>query len=285
MDRLSPLFNRFSPAARVFHVGTMCQVATFDEADGVGHLHLLRAGKLRITGDDIDDQTVSEEAVVFSPRPQSHRLTPVHTSGIDLVCASVDLGHELQNPFVSALPPLMVIPLSDAPQLFTRIEWLFHEAEHPSCGSETALELLMEYVLILLLRYVMDISHTSRCILSGLGDERLAKAITAIHKHPEKAWTLESLAAEASMSRSRFAHHFREAIGTTPLDYLTDWRLGVARSLLRNGESVDSVAPQVGYLDSTAFSRTFKRRSGQTPRDWLAQNRSTSASLRTPPER
>jgi len=135
----------------------------------------------------------------------------------------------------------------------------------------------MEYVLILLLRYVMDTRHTSSCILNGLNDERLARAITAIHQHPEKPWTLETLAEQANMSRSRFAHHFRESVGFTPLDYLTDWRLGIARSLLRNGESVEKVASQVGYQDSTSFSRTFKRRTGQTPRDWLLEFKSDTA--------
>lgn len=271
MDRLSPLFNRFSPSARVFHVGKTCQLSSFEEADGVGHIHLLRSGQLRVSGKDLEERVLSEATVIFSPKPQSHRLSPVHASGVDLVCASVDMGNELQNPFITALPPLMIIPLSEVPQLFSRIEWLFIEAEGQACGRDAALDSLIEYILVLLMRHAMDANHTSSCILSGLSDERLARAITAIHEHPEKPWTLESLAAQASMSRSRFAHHFREAVGTTALDYLTDWRIGVARSLLRNGESIDNVARQVGYTDASAFSRTFKRRSGQTPRDWLGE--------------
>jgi len=277
MDRLSPLFHRFSPSTRLFHVGNRCQVSNFDETDGVGHLHLLHEGKLRISGPDIEDRSLSEASVIFSPKPQSHRLTPVHASGVELVCASVDLGSELKNPFITALPPLIVVAKSEAPELFSRIEWLFQEADGNECGREAALELLMEYMLILLLRHVMDSSQIATCILTSLGDERLARAITAIHEHPEKPWTLESLAQQATMSRSRFAQHFRESVGSTPLDYLTDWRLGVARSLLRNGQSVASAARQVGYQDSAAFTRTFRRRSGQTPREWLTELKQSSS--------
>ena len=223
-------------------MGNRCQVSNFDESDGVGHLHLLREGKLRISGPGFADRSLTEASVIFSPAPQSHRLTPVHASGVELVCASVDLGSELKNPFISALPPIMVVAKSDAPELFSRIEWLFEEADSNACGRDAALELLMEYMLILLLRHVMDNSEVATCILTSLGDERLARAITAIHEHPEKAWTLETLAQQATMSRSRFAQHFKESVGSTPLDYLTDWRLGVARSLLRNGQSVASTA-------------------------------------------
>jgi len=271
MDRLSPLFHRFSPSTRLFHVGNRCQLSNFDETDGVGHLHLLRDGKLLVSGPGFADRSLSEPSVIFSPKPQSHRLTPVHSSGVELVCASVDLGSELKNPFISAMPTLLVVGKSDAPELFTRIEWLFEEADGNACGREVALELLMEYMLILLLRHVMDNSKIATCVLTSLGDERLSRAITAMHEHPEKPWTLDLLAQQATMSRSRFAQHFRESVGSTPLEYLTDWRLGIARSLLRNGQSVASAARQVGYQDSAAFTRAFRRRSGQTPREWLSE--------------
>ncbi len=270
MDRLSPLFKRFSPTARVFHMGNTCQAVTFAESEGVGHLHLLRSGKLTINTKGEIDRVLSEPTVIFSPKPQFHRLTPLHASGVEMACASIELGKDKQNPFVAALPPLMVIAKSDAPDLFTKIEWLFEEADQNHCGSDAAVEILMEYVLILLMRFVMDMTHGTQCILNGLGDERLARAITAIHEQPENPWTLDSLAEQANMSRSRFAHYFKEAIGITPLDYLTDWRLGVARNSLRQGKSVSRVARDVGYKDSSAFTRAFKRRVGETPREWLA---------------
>lgn len=272
MDRLSPLFSRFAPSARVFYAGTLCQVSQFDGEDGTGHLHLLRAGKLQISGKEIKDQLISEPSIIFSPKPQAHKLAPIHAAGADLVCASIDLGSGLHNPFVRALPALLIIPFADAPDLVTRINWLFEEANSDACGRNAALELLTEYVLILLLRHGMDRVDSSGCILTGLGDDRLARAITAIHEHPEKNWTLESLAQLATMSRARFAHNFRESVGVTPLDYLTDWRMSVARTLMRNGESIASVARQVGYQNSTAFSRAFNRKAGQSPRDWLTRD-------------
>ena len=245
------------------------------DTEGFGHLHLLRSGELLISDGTDGPRRITEPSVIFSPRPQAHSLAPVHAAGVDLVCATVDLGSGVRNPFIDALPALIVVPIVEAPLLAERIEWLFDEAASQQCGREAALNALTEYVLILLLRHGMDSMNISGCILAGLADERLSRAISAIHEHPEQPWTLESLAGIATMSRARFAHNFREAVGTTPLDYLTDWRLSVARTLLRTGAPIAAVAAQVGYQNHTAFSRTFSRRTGKTPREWLLDDRAS----------
>jgi AraC-like DNA-binding protein len=49
------------------------------------------------------------------------------------------------------------------------------------------------------------------------------------------------------MSRARFAAHFTRTVGVPPGDYVTGWRLGLARTLLRKGLPVKQVAAEVGY--------------------------------------
>ena len=73
------------------------------------------------------------------------------------------------------------------------------------------------------------------------------------------------------MSRARFAVNFRETIGLTPGDYLTQWRLSLAQSLLRKGKPVGLVAHAVGYSGPAALSRVFSARLGQSPSRWLKQ--------------
>ena len=50
MDLLSPLFARFSLSARIFYTGTLCGMADFDNSRGIGILHVLRRGRLRVEG-------------------------------------------------------------------------------------------------------------------------------------------------------------------------------------------------------------------------------------------
>jgi AraC-like DNA-binding protein len=80
------------------------------------------------------------------------------------------------------------------------------------------------------------------------------------------------------MWRARFAAAFREAVGTPPLDYLTDWRISVAQTLLKRGRPLKSVAPAVGYLSPAAFARVFRKRVGASALDWVAAQRTIAAS-------
>ena len=106
-------------------------------------------------------------------------------------------------------------------------------------------------------------------VLLGLADERLGKAIESMHRHPETRWSLEQLAQQAGMSRARFATHFREVVGMTPFDYLTNWRLGIAQTMLRKGSSLKLIASSVGYANATALTRVFTQRLGMSPSEWL----------------
>jgi len=106
----------------------------------------------------------------------------------------------------------------------------------------------------------------------GLSDLRLGKAMEGMHKHPETSWSLEQLAQCAGMSRARFAAHFRQVVGMTPFDYLTNWRLGVAQTMLRKGNSLKLIATAVGYANATALTRVFSQRIGMSPSEWLARS-------------
>jgi transcriptional regulator GlxA family with amidase domain len=118
-------------------------------------------------------------------------------------------------------------------------------------------------------------------VLLGLSDPRLSKAIEAMHKHPGSSWSLEELAQHAGMSRARFAAHFRNVVGITPFDYLTSWRLGIAQTMLRKGNSLKLIAAAVGYTNATALTRVFTQRLGMSPSDWLARSK-PEPSVKTP---
>ncbi len=267
MDRLSALFTRFAPTARVFHTGLLCGNASFDPADGVGYLHLLRRGELSVRSEGTPAFALDEPSALFYPRACGHQLLPVNDA--ELFCASLALGSGDHNPLVNTLSKVVVMPLQDVPTLQPTFELLFTEGLSARCGRQAALDRLMEYILIQLLRYLLDTGAQSQGLLGALADPRLSRAVTAMHEHPARHWTLESLAHEAGMSRARFAASFRQVVGATPLDYLTGWRIGLAQTLLLQGKSVKTVAGAVGYQSQAALSRTFALRIGQSPTQWL----------------
>ncbi len=266
-DRLVSLLKRFELRARVFQAGPLCRMAQFDAADGLGYIHLLRAGTLAVRSPGELPPVLEEPGLLVYMNPASHRLDPGER-GAELVCASFEFGSGLGNPLVRALPQPLWLPLADLPGLAAAVDLLFREAAEAHCGQQAVLDRLVEVVIVLLLRELMDQQRLQLGLLAGLADPRLARAINALHAEPAHAWTLEQLASVAGMSRARFAVRFRDVVGQTPLAYLADWRLALAQTLLRRGQPLELVAHQVGYASASALSRAFSARVGTTPGRW-----------------
>ncbi len=271
MDRLSAVISRFPISAHSFYAGEMCGASDFNDDTGSGHLHILKSGKLNLVCDATSSVCIDRPSMLFFPRPLSHRLFTPDGSPAEVVCASVRFGTTPDNPFLKAFPDLLNVPLDSSPLLESALGLLFEEAFGQRCGRQTAVDRLTEYCLLLTLRHVIARNMVDSGVLSGLSDPRIAKAITALHDHPGQPWTLLSLAETAGMSRARFAAQFRQTVGRTPLEYLTDWRLGVAQALIKQGKPLKFIAEDVGYASSATFSRVFVERVGFTPREWLRQ--------------
>jgi AraC-like DNA-binding protein len=264
MDPFAALFAHVSPRARTFFTGKLCQTAQFTDE---GHLHLLTGGALTLIQNGQDDLRFDEPTLLFFPRGRVHGFAANPERGADLVCATVQLGGAEGNPIGQGLPELVVLPLASHPALAPVCDLLLSEAFSERSGRQAALDRLFDYLLILIVRHVVENGRVATGVLAGLADPRLAKALTAMHEAPKTPWTLDDLAGIAGMSRTRFAEHFRTRIGQTPIDYLTIWRMTVACQLLAKGKPVKSVALQVGYQSAAAFSRVFSRVTGQAPRE------------------
>jgi len=271
MDRLAPFFERFSLTARMFYSGILCG-STGDQTEQAGYLHVLKKGMLKITRPDARQMVVDTPSILFFPHPRLHRLHGPEQEGAELVCATIEFGVGMFNPLIASLPEPLVVALDALPELAPTLQLLFSEAFSGLPGRQAALDRLFEYLFVLLIRSAMNTHLIDSGILMGLSDLRLGKAIEGMHKHPETPWSLEQLAQCAGMSRARFAAYFRQVVGMTPFDYLTNWRLGVAQTMLRKGNSLKLIASAVGYANATALTRVFTQRIGISPSEWLARS-------------
>jgi AraC-like DNA-binding protein len=272
MDRLSPFFEKFPLVARMFYAGRLCGSTGDHDRALVGHLHVLRKGRLTIVQPNARQIVVDTPSIVFFPRPHRHRLHGPEEEGAELVCATIEFGAGMLNPLIASLPEPLVLPLDSLSELAPTLQLLFSEAFSKLPGRRTAIDRLFEYLFVLLIRSAMNTHLVDSGVLIGLSDLRLGKAIEGMHKHPETSWSLEQLAQRAGMSRSRFAAYFRQVVGMTPFDYLTNWRLGVAQTMLRKGKSLKLIASAVGYANATALTRVFTQRVGISPSEWIARS-------------
>jgi AraC family transcriptional regulator len=98
-------------------------------------------------------------------------------------------------------------------------------------------------------------------------DRRLARVLDFMSARLGEPLTLGQLAHEAGISVHHFGRRFRERFGQTPLQCLTTMRMETAQRLLRTTElPVAEVAFACGYTRPAAFTATFFRHAGATPR-------------------
>lgn len=215
---------------------------------------------------------VSEPTLLFYPRPLVHDFHNAPEEGSDFICATLDFDGGASHPLACALPALVVLPLREVEGLDHTLALLFAETERLRCGQRLLADRLFEVLLLQLLRWLLDHPDEGslpKGLLTGLSHPKLARALVAVHERPGLAWTLESMAEHAGMSRSAFASTFKDQVGETPAEYLLRWRVSIAQSLLRSGWSIKAAADELGYASASSFSRAFTQTAGVSPREWL----------------
>jgi len=160
---------------------------------------------------------------------------------------------------------------SDKAAMRWSLERLADEVRDPQPGSSLITQQLAYMMLIQALRL-----HMAGTVGIGwlfvLADRQLSAALTCIHDEPGYGWTLEKLAARIGMSRSAFAARFKAISGTSPIEYLTRWRMLLACDRLQNSsDSITVIASRLGYESESAFGKAFKRVIGCSPRQHSKQ--------------
>lgn len=187
-----------------------------------------------------------------------------------MVCGAVDFDHPAARQLINALPEVVHVDAwnsSEAEWLQSTLRFMAAEARQLKPGGETIITRLCDILVVQAIRsWLAEAPAAQTGWLGALQDEQVGRAIAHVHRDPEHAWTVASLAAEASMSRSAFSTRFTELVGETPMRYVTRWRMHVARSWLREGDlSMVDVALRLGYGSEAAFGRAFKRTMGLSP--------------------
>jgi AraC-like DNA-binding protein len=205
-----------------------------------------------------------------------------------LISGEFTFEHDRIHPVLSLLPPLLHIPgayASGVGELGLVVHMLAVELAQPRPGSDTVVAHLADILFVHILRAWLSAHDTAGpSWLGALRDSQISAALARLHAHPDRPWTIESLAAEVAMSRAAFARRFTRLVGEAPLTYLARWRLNLAARRLRDtDEPIAAVAGQVGYSSEYSFSRAFTRFHGQPPARYRRQCRANSETRRPNP--
>jgi AraC-like DNA-binding protein len=190
-----------------------------------------------------------------------------------IVCGYMACDARVARMLLAGLPTAVVVNLRSASGgawLESSVQYALGEARSPRPGGAGVLAKLAEVLFIEVLRLYMTEEGEGRTgWLAGVRDRTVGAALSALHRDPAHAWTLDELARTAGASRSVLAERFQALVGTSPMQHLTQLRMLLAANLLRGGSaSLAQVAEDVGYQTDTAFSRAFRREYGLPPATW-----------------
>ncbi len=276
-DAFSQVLQLLKLDVDIYHNAKVCGNWRIDEHTlGATCFHIVTLGSCLLDVPEHFKGTLECGDLVIFPRELTHTMLPQTKlsgeqqhlgfkesetmDGTGLLCGEVRFEHQGYRTLLDALPPVFIIRCHESEGwLKSLLNMIVFENIQAAPASGVIFNRLSELLFTYAVRQYLSTNADEVGILAIYGHARLAKAVNAIHKMPDKDWTLDSMAAQAALSRSSFAETFKKVSGWTAGQYLYWWRMQLAWSLLRNGENISQVAGKVGYKSESAFSRAFKK--------------------------
>ena len=248
-----------------------------------GDLVLLPTGAAHVVASDPAAATRSWASVAKeqSRNPAHECVVGGGGSSTHAICAGFTYDHDVAQPLLSLLPPMLVVSgqtVTDENPVQATLRALRHELNTRSPGSATVINRLIDVLFVQVIRaWSRNERGAGTSWLHALRDPLVARALAVMHARPAAPWTIDGLAREVSVSRATLTRRFTRLVGEAPLTYLTRWRMDLAARQLRDsGDAVSRIAHSVGYTSEFAFSRAFTRLRGVAPGRYRAEARRQS---------
>lgn len=204
--------------------------------------------------------------------PAAPRLGPAASAArpADVLCGKYRLDRSRSHPLLTEMPDVVTVATRPGRhgRLRSAIDLLGAEVDEGEPGADTAVRGLLDLLLVYLLRAWIDEASPAGATgwRQALADPPCAGALRAIHSDASHRWSMPELAQRAGVSRATLARRFAAWTGTSPMAYLTWWRMTCAARLLRESDApLRRIADQVGYSSPFAFSHAFTRHHGTAP--------------------
>ncbi len=189
-----------------------------------------------------------------------------------LICGHFAFDPEARHPLVDALPPVIHIRNygdTSYSWLEATLRVIGGEAGRGELGGDLIAMKLTEIIFAQAVRTYLANDGRDRLVFGAIANPNIRRALQAVHGEPAKAWTVDTLAREAGLSRTSFAASFKELMAVTPHQYITSWRMQLARKLLTETElPMIEIAERSGYTSEAAFGRVYKKHFDVPPAEY-----------------
>ena len=173
---------------------------------------------------------------IVQPGPIEGMMTVRYGGGGEetrLVCGYLESSECLFAPVFRTLPKLVVDRADDdkvGALIASTVREIMTLVDAAKPGSQMMLGRLMELLFVeVLRRHVARLPAESTGWLAALNDPVVGRALKLLHAAPGRRWTADDLAREAGSSRTVLAERFNALLGKPPIEYVTSWRIQLAR--------------------------------------------------------
>lgn len=296
-DGLSQLLFRLTVTSTVYCLSEMSSPWGFKvAARSSPAFHLLTSGSawLEIEGEPEPVRLLAGDLVIL-PRGRAHLVRDSRESPVrwldrilvdtppingrlqyggggeysELLCGSFAVDQLTARPLLEALPDVVHLHGHEgrAPEwLSGLIRMIAVEMASTGPGAEAVVSRLTDALLAQALRKCLLEADRAAGGSSAVTDPQIARALRLIRERPEHPWSVPEIAAAVGMSRSAFAERFRAALGETPIQNLTRYRLARAAEYLRTTNAgIREIARLTGYDSEVSISKAFRRHFGTPP--------------------
>ena len=181
---------------------------------------------------------------------------------------------------IKHLAPVISLRASDqsaSPWFQSTLHFIAAETSADLPGATAIVDRLAEVLLIQAMRACIQATYPpgNPNWLRALSDKQIGEALRLMHAEPSRTWTVVELARSVAMSRSAFAERFKELVGETPLDHLTQWRMVRAAGIMLSAKTkrFAEIASAVGYDSESSFGKAFRRVMGVSAGQYRREKR------------
>ncbi len=139
---------------------------------------------------------------------------------------------------------------------------VFQEVErHWNSGDD----LLMASAGHRLTAFILELLSEERKVLSN---SYIENAQDYMRRHVAEKVSLDKLCRYVGLEKSYFCRLFKQISGDTPMYYFIRQKIELSKEMLSAGERNSDIASATGFADEFHFSRTFKKITGISPRQY-----------------
>ncbi|MCG8440209.1 MAG: AraC family transcriptional regulator [Caulobacterales bacterium] len=165
-------------------------------------------------------------------------------------------------------------PQRHDPDLSAAATQLYDALATKAQGSDVLYEALARVFVVKLLRAYAEQRASMEDRAADFGSDRYKRVLDFISSNMAKPIGVEDMAASAGMSASAFSRAFKAAVGDTPHQFLSRYRVERAQDMMRAFDRpLLDIALACGFADQPHLGRVFKKFTGETPKAWRTRVR------------